>query len=432
MPSRADIRVTLENVARGLVIGALAILLRQTLDSPSSASDRHQSGQGAGSLAQWSKLPRAPETIHVELSAAPTPVDRDWLRALAAAGSRVTWSGNLPATMIATSPVASPAGGTRVRVAAPDESNVVVSDDVGVVDTIRVQNSGASVVLPSASKAASARVGQSLASVSRRDSARLGKVLVIGDAGWESKFVVAALEEDGWKVDAFIRVSPDVDVTQGSIAAIDTARYSAVIALDGAAAPYAGRIAEFVRSGGGLVLTPGGASIDAMSTLRAGAPTRAATASAAVQAAGSVTLASVPFAPISSQRGDAITLEKRGANNAIAARRVIAGRVLQIGYEDTWRWRMGGAANAVREHRSWWTGLVSRVAYAPRTSSFVETAAEQSAPLAALVSAIGPPVSGEAVADTGRNQSHWLGWLFGLMSLALIGEIASRRLRGAR
>jgi hypothetical protein len=307
-----------------------------------------------------------------------------------------------------------------------------VSDDVGVVDTIRAQNSGASVVLPSVSKAASARVGQSLASVTRRDSARVGKVLVIGDAGWESKFVVAALEEDGWKVDAFIRVAPDVDVTQGSIASIDTARYSAVIALDAAAAPYAGRIAEFVRSGGGLVLTPAAASTDAMSTLRAGAPTRAATATAAVQAAGSVTLASIPFAPISSMRGDAITLERRGANNAIAARRVAAGRVLQIGYEDTWRWRMGGATNAVREHRAWWTGLVSAVAYAPRTSSFVEGASDQSAPLAALVSAIGPPVREEAVADTGGNQSHWLIWLFGLMSVALVGEIASRRLRGAR
>jgi hypothetical protein len=334
--------------------------------------------------------------------------------------------------LIATSPVASPAGGTRVRVAAPDGSNVVVSDDVGVVDTIRVQNSGASVVLPSASKAASARVGQSLASVARRDSARVGKVLVIGDAGWESKFVVAALEEEGWKVDAFIRVAPAVDVTQGSIAAIDTSRYSAVIALDGAAGPYAGRISEFVRTGGGLVLTPAAASLDAMSTLRAGVPTRAASASSAVQAAGSVSLASIPFAPITSLRGDAVTLEKRASGNAIAARRVVAGRVLQIGYEDTWRWRMGGGPNALRDHRAWWTGLVSSVAYATRTSSFVETSGDRTAPLAALVGSIGPAIPEEAVADTDRNQSHWLVWLFGLMSLALVGEVASRRLRGAR
>jgi hypothetical protein len=319
-----------------------------------------------------------------------------------------------------------------VRVAAPDGSNVIVGDDVGVVDTIRVQNSGASVVLPSASKAASAQVSQSVASVARRDSARVGKVLVIGEAGWESKFVVAALEEEGWKVDAFIRVAPDVDVTQGSIAAIDTSRYSAVVALDGAAASYAGRILEFVRTGGGLVLTPAAASLDAMSTLRAGAPTRAAPTSSAVQAAGSVSLASIPFAPINSLRGDAISLEKRGGGNAIAARRVVAGRVLQIGYEDTWRWRMGGGANALNDHRAWWTSLVSSVAYAPRTSSYVETAADRSAPLAALVASIGPAVPEEAVADAGRNRSHWMVWLFGLMSVALIGEIASRRLRGAR
>ena len=180
------------------------------------------------------------------------------------------------------------------------------------------------------------------------------------------------------------------------------------------------------------MLTPAAASLDAMSLLRVGAPTRATSATAAAQAAGSVSLASIPFAPISTLRGDAILLEKKASSSAIAARRFIAGRVLQIGYEDTWRWRMGGGANALRDHRAWWTSLVSSVAYAPRTSSLVETSADRSAPLAALVASVGPAVPEEAVADAGRNQSHWLVWLFGLMSFALLGEIASRRLRGAR
>src|SRR6185503_15174723 len=113
------------------------------------------------------------------------------------------------------------------------------------------------------------------ASTIPRDSVMLHKVLVIGDAGWESKFVVAALEEAGWKVDAFIRVAPTVDVTQGSAAVIDTARYSAVVALDGAASPYASRIIEFARTGGGVVLAPPAASLDAMAALRAGAVGRA-------------------------------------------------------------------------------------------------------------------------------------------------------------
>ena len=51
---------------------------------------------------------------------------------------------------------------------------------------------------------------------------------------------------------------------------IDTARYSAVVALDSAASPYTARIAEFVRSGGGLVMEPGAALLGDMSSLRAG------------------------------------------------------------------------------------------------------------------------------------------------------------------
>ena len=147
-------------------------------------------------------------------------------------------------------------------------------------------------------------------------------MLVIGDAGWESKFVVAALEEEGWKVDAFIRVAPNVDVTQGSAAVIDTARYSAVVALDGAASPYASRIIEFARTGGGVVLTPQAATPDAMAPLRVGAVGRTTGDARAAQAGGSVTLTTLALAPITSLRSDAVPLERRAGTVATAARRV--------------------------------------------------------------------------------------------------------------
>ena len=432
MLSRAEIRETLENVLSGVVIGLLAILLARSLEKRGTAAESPLAARGTASLAEWSMQAKPPAGIHVGFDRAPSPLERDWMRALKAAGSRVTWSGDLPAMMIAASPVASPAGGTRVRVAAPDGSNVIVSDDVGVVDSVRAQNSGASVTLASESHASSARVSGSNASTVQGDSVRLGKVLVIGNAGWESKFVVASLEEEGWKVDAFIRVAPDVDVTQGSIASIDTARYSAVVALDGAATSDAGRILEFVRTGGGLVLAPAAAALDAMSELRAGAATRVSSTATAIQASGSVSLGSLPLAPIMSLRSDAVPLEKRSANVAVAARRLAAGRVLQFGYEDTWRWRMGGGPNALRDHRTWWTSLISSVAYAPRIQRSAAISTGTSAPVADLVGAIGPAVPDQAVANRGPNRSHWMTWLFAIMSLALIGEIASRRLRGAR
>jgi hypothetical protein len=111
-----------------------------------------------------------------------------------------------------------------------------MSDEVGVIDTLPQHDAGASVTLNSMAGRLSARAKSSVASTVVRDSVVLRRILVIGEAGWESKFVVAALEEEGWKVDALIRVAPGVDVTQGS-AAIDTSRYSAVIALDAGVSP---------------------------------------------------------------------------------------------------------------------------------------------------------------------------------------------------
>jgi hypothetical protein len=434
MPSRAEMRVRVEQVLRAIVIAALAAMLWHSLlersDSVGQAVNARGVGVG-GALAKWSAMAKAPGSIHVQLDSVPSLRDRAWLGALAGAGSSVTWSGDVSAVMIDAEPIASPTGGTRILVAAPSGSSVVMSDDIGAIDTVRVQGAGAALAINSVAGSLTARVRGSAASTLQRDSVVLRRVLVLGDAGWESKFVVAALEEEGWKVDAFIRVAPGVGVTQGSAAPIDTSRYSAVIALDGAAASYANRVIEFARTGGGVVLTPEAATLDAMAPLRVGAVGRATAEARTVQTGGSVTLPTLALAPITSLRSGAVPLERQAGTVAIAARRVGAGRVLQVGYEETWRWRMGGGDGAVRDHRTWWTALVSSVAHAPRVERAAAATSSDEAPMAGLLASIGPARSRSSIANMSGAQSDWIAWLFVLLTLGLIGEIASRRLRGA-
>ena len=431
MLSRAELRVRLEHVLRGVVIAVLALMLWQSLHDQSGSGRQSVSARGTGPLGKWSALATAPSRVHVQLDSMPSRLVRAWLSALTGAGSTVTWTGDLSPVMIDAQPVASPAGGTKVLVGAPSGSSITVRDEVGVIDSVPAQSAGAMLGLESVAGNIAARVNGSAASTAARDSIVLHKVLVIGNASWESKFVVAALEEEGWKVDAFIRVAPGVDVTQGSPAVIDTSRYSAVIALDAGASPYANRIIEFARTGGGVVLTPEAASLDALTPLRAGAPGRANSEARASQSGGSVTLGTLALSPITSLRTDAIPLERRGGAVAVAARRIGAGRSLQLGYEDTWRWRMGGADGAVRGHRLWWTGLVSSVAYAPRVPRSAIASQTDEAPMAELVAAIGPRASTPTMSRLAGGPSDWTAWLFMLLTLALVGEVASRRLRGA-
>jgi hypothetical protein len=262
-----------------------------------------------------------------------------------------------------------------------------------------------------------------------RDSLLIHKVLVIGSAGWESKFVIAALEEEGWKVDAVIHIAPGIDVRQGDPTSIDTAHYSAVIALDTAAANFANRIGDYVQSGGGVVLTPEAASLGAIAPLRAGSVGRPTSVG---NAPATLTLASLPVSPIT-PRDDAIALSQRGSVTTLAARRFGAGRVLQIGYEDTWRWRMNGGDNGLREHRQWWSNLLSEVAYAPRIprmGSTLDAGDDDPAPLADLVAKIGPATTSRTAAGL-YSSENWVSWVFILFVVSLVAEVASRRTRGA-
>lgn len=397
----------LENGLRGAVLVALALMLWRSLRPELGAGGNAIRARGITTnlLAQWSSAPVPPRRIEMQLDNLPSRIERAWLAALVGAGTTLGWSGDLTPVMAEVEPVARPAGGTRVRVAAPNGSSTVIADDIGPVDTVRAQNGGAIATLGSRSGAFSARVNGSVATAALRDSLLLHEVLVIGAAGWESKFTAAALEEEGWKVDVLARVAPGVDVTAGTAATIDTSRYSAVIALDGTGAPYAARITDFVRSGGGLILAPPAAASSALAPLRAVGT-------------------------------DAIALEKRGTTTTVAARRFGAGRLLQIAYGDTWQARMTGGDSAVAEHRRLWTRLVSDVAYAPRVERVAGNAADRAmpaqdaAPLADLVASIGPPAAANAIVVAEHDRSSWTVLLFILLTLGLLGEIASRRVRG--
>jgi hypothetical protein len=414
------------------VIVALGVMLWQSLrDPPGGGRAQIRSRVTGSALAAWSRSPVAPGSINVEIDTVPSRLERDWLAALGASGSKVSWTGDLPAVMIDAQPVASPAGGIRIRIAAPHGSRVEIADEAGVIDSVETSGAGASLTVASTVGRLTGRVAKSAARTFATDSVTLKKVLVIGSAGWESKFIVAALEESGWKVDAFIRVAPGVEVTQGAIAAIDTARYSAVVALDNSVAPYADRLVGFARSGGGVVLAPAAATIGAIAPIRSGGVGDGTAPAQVANISGSITRGTLVMAPITQPRSDAIPLERRSEAVAVAARRFGAGRVVQSGYEDTWRWRMAGAETSVRDHREWWTELVSNVAYAPRVALPPLTDDADAAPVAELVSALGPPRAEGDVARAGLRRSHWLAWMFALMAIALIAEVASRRLRGA-
>jgi hypothetical protein len=216
-------------------------------------------------------------------------------------------------------------------------------------------------------------------------------------------------------------------VTQGAAGAIDTSRYSAVVALDTTLGSVGPSIARFVRDGGGLVLLAGAANAPA---LRAIAPAHAGERRPAGTRAFDVAepVNAMAVYPLESPRGDAVRISTRGPLLTVAARREGAGRVLQAGFDETWRWRMQGGAGAVASHRAWWSRIVASVAAAP-LPPLDESPAAEGAPLARLVDALGPPVT---TAPDSSAPHRLPVWLFPAILLCLLAEWGSRRWRGAQ
>ena len=421
-------RGALEWLLRVAVIAILSwFLVRTILVQRHGAVEDAASATLAQKLARWSTV-SSPARVHVRIDHTPAGRERDWLAALPGTGTEVDWSGpSLVPTAISVEPRVDPARGADVSVAAPESAMVVLSDTLGVLDSARATRTGIRGYVPKLRGTVDAIVGPVVARAARHDSLELRRLLVIGQAGWESKFTVAALEERGWQVDAHIIVSPKGDVHQGKIADIDTAHYSAVLAIDSTAGRYGDRIAAFVKQGGGLVMWSTAARARGLAALAPGS------AGALIQDEGDVPPDSAPrsaleLVPITSLSGDAVVLERRGGDVALAARRVGLGRVLETGYTNSWRWRMAGGADALARHRDWIAGLVALVATSGRHA--VPAAPSDVAPLVTLIDRLGPAT--KATEGAALDPAVIARWVFGIVCAALMLEWASRRLRGVK
>ncbi len=365
--------------------------------------------------------------ITVAFDASPSAVVRDSLAAHRKAGADVRWSArtNQPLAASAERRAAPDGAVTLVVVASSD----VIVNDGAAADTLRRATTGAKFEIPAPSHDVGITSGGMRAYVTVPAAAPTRSVLVLGHASWESKFTIAALEEDGWHVDARITVAPGADMRQGAVtsfASLDTARYAAVVLLDSTATLDGAALERFVRSGGGVVMAADAAPARRAAALAVGVAGTLRRAPITFDA--SQPLASLAFRPLDGVRADASVLERRGAAAAVAARRIGLGRVLQFGYTDLWRWRLQGGDDALAAHRAWWTRAVSAVAFQQTPSPFSSRSPE-GAPLARLASALGAPTVGAAPF---RGSQPLPPWLMPLLLLILLGEWGSRRLRGAR
>jgi len=312
----------------------------------------------------------------------------------------------------------------RVNVAAPANSRVTVADAAGAIDSARVADMGARFIVPLSIDTLSVRVNQQRLAVARPAEPMLRPILVVGQAGWEAKFVASALEERGWGVLTRFAVAPEVDVRAGEQPQIDTAHLSAIVAIDSSVVAFGASIQRFVEQGGGLVLAGNAASARNVSALAAG--TVGSRIRRNVAANDTIGLGTTGYYPVASVREDAVAIDRRSSGIAVAARRVGAGRVLQIGYDDSWRWRMAGAAGSEAAHREWWSRVLSSVAYAPGADAHdVKTF---DAPLASLFGRLGPPRP-SPIASRGNVDPRLL---LAFILLLLLVEWTSRRLRGLR
>jgi hypothetical protein len=426
-----DLRRRLELAARVGAVAMLAWMIARSAAPRDTATvqERTDSHALSAALAQWTRAPE-PTAVHVTAAFAPAAREREWLRALIGAGVKVTWSGDsIPATALEIADRNDPAGGVRVYASAPAGTRATLSDAVGIIDTVNIAQGANALSLPISSGALDLLSRSQHTRALAPDSLRAREIVVLGRAGWEGKFVMASLEERGWRVSSRLRIGPNVFVTQGTPLALDTAHTSAVIALDSSAAAYAAAISAFERSGGGVVLA-GDAPIAA--SLRALAPGRTGprVAAASLSFASTSPRRALGFFPVIALLPDAVALESRDGRVVAAARRVGAGRVVQLGYDETWRWRLAGSGDAPAAHRDYWSTVVAAAAY--RAASPITSAAQNAdaAPLASLYADLGAPTAPAAMTLHVTPGLRW--WMFAVLALLLLGEWSSRRLRGAR
>ncbi|MEK7403255.1 MAG: hypothetical protein AABZ80_12940 [Gemmatimonadota bacterium] len=427
MPSRVD-RWRAERALRLVAFASLMAWIANAARPALARVDVATDSSLNEALPRWTRAANV-DSVHAQLDTVPDAAGIAWLGALARGGVGMSWSGpGIPAMALEAFPSAEPAGGVTVLAGAPAASVRVVSDALGPLDTL-VGGPTSAVRFASLEGGVTFTSGIQPARVGVAPRGATRRVLVTGAAGWEAKFVVAALEEAGWMVDARVFISPDHDVTQGALAALDTARYSAVVLLDSAGAERARGVERFVRDGGGVVLagdaglSPRVASLMSWRVLkRELAPLGTLAGDTSWRG-----LSRLPLQPTSPARP--VVLERRGGRATLVARRHHGGRVVALAYDQTWRWRMAGGDSSRVEHRAWWSRVVAGVAFRSVASSDVTTGA---APLASLYAALGPPSPSVRALPLFLSPSALSNALGVLLFAALLAEWWLRRARGAR
>lgn len=415
-------RTTIERGLRTLGLTGVSVLALGALMAPVSQG---RVSATLETLAQRIVL-RSGDTLTVALEDPPDAASRALLVGMRRNGQAVEWlsARALPAA-VELEALPDLHGGVVARVGAPRGMTARVDDALGAIASTLIDRAGATFRLPRLAGAASLVLDGDTVARAVAGVARSGQVVVLGRAGWEARFVIAALEERGWTVAARLALAPDLWFTRGEPLPLDTARHAAAVVLDTTALDLAGQLTRFVRDGGGLVIAGDGARLGA---LRGVAPGTAGPAARPqmVSLIADRPLSALAFHPVLRLDRDAVPLATEGSDVVLAARRVRAGRVIQVAYDDTWRWRMMGGDDAPRAHAAWWSQLVSAVA---RRVELPPEGRTSAAPYAAAVAALGAPVRLEGRAG-GRGIALWP-WLLGLSLAALFVEWTSRRLRGA-
>ena len=418
----------------------LLLLWRLLMPTPARDELLRVDADGRLSTSLAATLQSAPDTLDVRMDGAPDARARAELRAVRGSGRTLRLATDVPLAPLAASAEAEwrLGGGTRVALLGADSVSAVVSDAAGAIDSTSLTAQGVhtrSGPVQGPLRVKTAAAGASVAPLGAGRPA-IARVLVLGDATWESRFLLAALEEAGWPVDAGLSVSPTVQVTQGVAAAPSRSRHSIVVVLPGASASALAALPAFVRGGGGLVIVGAAARSRSLADLRAGAPGNTMGGEVGAEASPDARRG-LDLVPVNTLANGGVPLESRQGRIAIAARRVGAGRVVQVGYENSWLWRMAGNDDAPVAHRRWWTSILSGVV--PRTAPVAAFTLDpahdtlDAAPIAALARDLGQPVVRTMRADTDvRSLAEFVDtrWLLAFTVLSLVASWTLRRWRG--
>ncbi len=427
MRSRVDLRRLAEGMARAAVFAALAVALWRA-----SRTD----GGGTSTIAAASRMVdraitsalSAPTVVALDISAdaGMSHWQRDALAALRRAGVVVRWQGAQPPLAMEAVRDREPEARARLMVIGAATSAVVLADSASVIDTVRTAD--ATVDVGTLVGAVRAALGSYAAQTQAPDVTPRRAVMVLGRASWESKFVMAALSEAGWTVRGRIPAAPNVAVSDEFLMPLDTARYDVVVMLDSSSADLAGGIARFVAQGGGLVAVGEASWVRVLSGLL---PAQAGERRPGriLLADDTVTPPDLPVRPLRGLRRDALALDGERGRVTLAARRAGLGRVLSVGYDDSWRWRMLGGESGKAAHRAWWSRAVGAVA--PERADAAMRPNDDAAPRAALINALGSDSRLGTKGVQASVEPTPLPLLVVLV-LALLAEVASRRFRGAR